>query len=444
MNTTEVDLTGRRTETGSGYLLFLLMSAYLLSFFDRQILILMIEPISRDLHLSDTHFGLLYGFAFALFYTFLGLVFGRFIDIFSRTRVLATAIVLWSAATAACGLANTFGELFVARMLVGIGEAGLAPAAYSLIADLFKPKQRARAFAVYGSGIYLGSGLAFVLGGRLVEFLETLPPLDVALFGTMQGWQLTFMIAGAPGVILGLVIAFTREPQRGRFDQSTKIVQNHAIGTYLNALVSNYKGRWCAYATHHFGFALHTGFGYAILSWMPVFYMRCHNWSIADIGLAMGLMLLICGPLGAFIGGTVTDGFIRRGVRDAHLRYSAIVCVIQACAIAVAILAKDIMISFVGTSAAILALGFTVGPAGAALQTITPAALRGQAGAFYTFIANLLGLSLIPLFVALITEYVYRDPLMVGRSLMSVGFVAMSLAGIVLWSGKHFFKVVER
>src|SRR5690606_22484503 len=147
------------------------------------------------------------------------------------------------------------------------------------------------------------------------------------------------------------------------------------------------------YTVHHFGFAMHTGFGYAIVSWLPAFYLRWHGWTATEIGSAMGILLLTFGPLGAFSGGAAADGLIRRGIRDAHLRCGAAACALQAGAVAVAALADNVYVSLAGTAIAIAMMGFTAGPAGAALQTITPSSLRGQAGAFYTFVANLLGLS---------------------------------------------------
>ena len=420
------------------YVLFLLMLGYVLSFFDRQILVVMIEPISRDLNLTDTHFGLLYGFAFALFYTVMGLFFGQLVDRFDRPRLLGLCILLWSGATAACGLANSFGELFVARMMVGVGEAALAPVAYSLIADLFEPKRRARAFSVYATGIYLGTGTAFLLGGRLVAYLDTFPNLTVPVLGEVHGWQVAFLVAGLPGILLASALLLVRDP-RGAMSRDAKTTV--ASESSFKAFFAHAAAHWRALACHHLGFAMHTGYGYAIASWTAAFYLRVHEWSIADIGLAMGLLLLTAGPAGALAGGALADAMLRRGISDAYLRLSTWISLTQIAAVALLVLSPNPYVGLGGLVFAVATMSATGGPAGAALQIITPARLRGQAGAFYTFIANIVGLSLIPLLVALMTDHVFSDPRKVGLSLLIVGAVVLSLSAALLWTGKKAFRV---
>lgn len=437
----EVDaLKGSASSVGArpGYLLFLLMSGYILSFFDRQILVMLIGPVSRDLGLSDTQFGLLYGFAFALFYTVVGLVFGRLVDAVNRPKILAAAIVLWSLATAACGLANDFGSLFFARMLVGVGEGALAPVAYSLIADLVEPRKRARAFSIYAMGIYLGSGIAFILGGRLIHMLDGLPPLDVPLVGPLHGWQLGFLIAGAPGIILAAALAVVKEPPRGRYDAGPVIKGS------MRAFGAHTASRWRALLCHHLGFAMHTGFGYAIASWSVAYYTRVRGLSVAETGLILGLLLLVAGPIGALAGGSLADRLLRRGVADAYLRLGAIVCLVQALCVVLMVVAPTTPLALVATAGAIVTMGMTAGPAGAALQSITPAHFRGQAGAFYTFVANLIGLSLVPLLVALMTDHVFHDPKMVGVSLVAVGVGTLSFGAVLLWLGKGRFAITAQ
>lgn len=435
------DLLKRPPTRQAGYVLFLLMLGYVLSFFDRQLLVVLIEPISRDLNLTDTHFGLLYGFAFALFYTVVGLFFGRLVDSINRPRLLAGAIVLWSLATAACGLAGSFTELFIARMMVGVGEAALAPVAYSLIADLFDPRRRARAFSFYAMGIYLGTGVAFILGGKLVGWLGGLPPIAAPWSGeTLAGWHLAFMVAAVPGLVLALALLFVRDPRPARDAAApTAPADRSTFRTFL----THARRHWRALASHHLGFAMHTGFGYAIASWSPAFFLRHHDWSIGQIGLTLGALLLTAGPLGAIAGGVIADRLIRRGVADAYLRISALVCLAQIGAVALMVLSPDPWIGMVGAALAIMTMSMTAGPAGAALQLITPAKLRGQGGAVYTFVANLLGLSLVPLLVGLSTDFLFRREDMVGLSLLLVGAVVLTLAAAVLWSARGLFSLAS-
>ncbi|WP_278069465.1 spinster family MFS transporter [Brevundimonas sanguinis] len=417
-----------------GYVLVLLMLGYVLSFFDRQILVMMIEPIGRDLHLTDTHFGLLYGFAFAFFYTVVGLFFGRLVDSMHRPRLLAGAIILWSLATAACGLATNFTELFIARMMVGVGEAALAPVAYSLIADLFQPQRRARAFSIYAMGIYLGTGVAFILGGKLVGWLDALPPMSLPWNGEpLAGWHLAFLIAGVPGLVLALALMFVREARPAR------TAATPVRGATFGSFVEHARRHWRALTCHHFGFAMHTGYGYAIAIWTPAFFLRHHHWSIGQVGLVLGVILLTAGPLGAIAGGVLTDAWLKRGIKDAYLRVGSLICVAQLGAVALMVLSPSPILGVIGAALAIVTMAATAGPAGAALQQLTPATLRGQAGAFYTLVANLLGLSLVPLLVGLSTDRLFVDPSKVGLSLLAVGAFVLLLGAGLLWLGKDKF-----
>lgn len=423
-----------------GYVLFLLTSAYLFSFFDRQIIVLMIGPLKRDMGISDSQFALLYGFAFSLFYTFLGLTFGRLIDAYSRTTLLGIAIIMWSAATAACGLADNFTELFLARMMVGVGEAALAPAAYSILADLFKQQRQARAFSIYATGIYLGTGAALLFGGQVVEVLQHVPPFEVPVFGTIRGWQMAFLIAGLPGILLGLVFIFLREPERGRLD-SVRTEGDAPSPGVTAAYIANLKSKWRAYSAHHLAYAMHTGLGFAIITWMPTHYIRAHGWEVGRTGWVFGLLILIVGPLCTVAGGLIVERMIARGRRDGYFRWSAYTCAIMGLSVAFGILSSNPWIGLIGVAGAVAGVAFTPGPAGAALQVITPSACRGQAGAFYTFVVHMAGVSLVPLFVALLTDRYFEDPVRAGTSLMIVAAATMVPAALLFWMSRNYFLV---
>jgi MFS family permease len=196
------------------YVVIVLMVIYTLSFIDRQILAFLVGPIRADLQISDTAIGLLGGFAFAIFYTLLGLPMGWLADRKSRRGLIAIGLVFWSLMTALCSLARSFGTLFAARIGVGVGEATLTPAAFSLIADYFPREKLARALSVYSMGILIGSGLAFIVGGAVVQAMNGMPALQVPVLGTMAPWRLTFLIVGLPGLAIALLLLTVREPVR--------------------------------------------------------------------------------------------------------------------------------------------------------------------------------------------------------------------------------------
>jgi len=422
--------------TRPGYLLFLLMAGYLLSFLDRQILVMLIAPISRDFGLSDTDFGLLYGFGFVTFYTVLGLIFGRLIDSANRTRTLAICIALWSLATIGCGLAANFTQLFAARMMVGIGEAALAPAAYSIIADIYPAERRGRAFAIYTMGMYLGAGLAFAVGGSLVQMLAGVETVTIAGIA-VRSWQTAFFIAGLPGLVLAAALLLRPEPPRGAMagDAALGGPERASLGAFLR----HYRARWRLYVAHNLGFGCHICFGYAITVWLPVMFMRVHHMPPAVAGLGFGLTLMVMGPAGAWLGSAVAEAMARRGARESQLSATAYACLAQLAAIAAATTIGATWPAFAFGAVAIALIGFPAGLNAASLQLITPPVLRGQAGGLFILIGNFLGLGLGPLVVALLTDKVFGRPDAVGQSLMLVGLVVLPLGAALLFWGSRLF-----
>jgi len=198
----------------ASYALFVLMICYTLSFIDRQILSLLVGPIKRDLGISDTRVGLLQGLAFALFYGTLGIPIGKLADTRARTRLISIGVLLWSLMTALCAGALSFWSLFLARMGVGVGEASLAPGAFSLVTDFFSKERLARALSVYSMGIFIGSGLALLVGGSVVQATARMPAVDVPMLGRLASWRLTFLLVAAPGLIVAAWVATVREPAR--------------------------------------------------------------------------------------------------------------------------------------------------------------------------------------------------------------------------------------
>lgn len=423
----------------------LLMLAYLLSFMDRQILVLMIGPIQRDLELNDTYFSLLHGTAFAMFYVTFGLVMGRLVDSYSRVRIISVSIFLWSLATALCGLAKNFSHLFFARMMVGVGEAGLTPGALSLFSDLYDAPRRARAFAIYGMGLYLGSGLAFMVGGELIAVLEEMPPVQLPLLGTLYSWQQAFLIVGLPGILLALIIAaVVKEPVRGAMEggQPIYLVSAGEQASFA-AFLRHYRNHWKPYLGHNLGFGLQIMFAYALMSWLPAVFMRIHTWEVSQVGFSIGLILVVFGPLGSYLGSLCFQYFYNRGMLDAQMRIGA---VSMACLglfgwFAVTVDTPEVALAFSALSFFMMA--FPAGIIYSSLQTITPPNLRGQAAAFFLLVGNILGLGLGPLAVALVTDVIFSNQQQVDQSLQVVALLTMPLSAVLVWKVRRFFTIAN-
>jgi len=205
----------KRSYAYEWYVVVICMLAYIFSFVDRQILALMIEPIKHDLQLSDTQFSLLHGLAFSLFYAVMGIPIALLADRYSRPKIIAIGVAFWSLATAACGLSRSFAHMFLARIGVGVGEAALSPATYSMLSDMFPRDKLGRAVGIYSIGSFIGGGMAFLIGGYVINLLKSVDSVVVPWVGAMRPWQVTFFIVGLPGLLVALLILLTvRDPQR--------------------------------------------------------------------------------------------------------------------------------------------------------------------------------------------------------------------------------------
>ncbi|HLD67660.1 MAG TPA: MFS transporter [Pseudomonas sp.] len=403
----------------------ILMVAYVLSFIDRQILNLLVGPIRRDLLISDTQMSLLMGLSFALFYTICGIPLGRLADTKSRRGLIAVGVLFWSAATAACGLAKLYWQFLICRIGVGVGEAALSPAAYSLIADSFPAERRATAISVYSMGVYLGSGLAFLLGGLVIKFASAQGDLVLPVFGEVRPWQLIFLLLGAAGALFTLLMLAVKEPARRGVGAGVAIPLAE-VGRYIRA---NRRTVLC----HNFGFAGLAFAGYGSSAWVPTFFIRTYGWDAGQVGIIYGSIVAVFGCLGIVFGGRLADWMAKRGSSDANMRvglYAAIGAVPFVLSFP---LMDSAFWAALLVAPAVFCLSMPFGVAPAAIQEIMPNSMRGQASAIYLFVITLIGLGIGPTAVALVTDYVFADDQALRYSLLIVTSIAV-FSSIVLLS----------
>ena len=401
----------------------ILMVAYVLSFIDRQILNLLVGPIRRDLAISDTQMSLLMGLSFALFYTVCGIPLGRLADTKSRRGLVAIGVLFWSMATAACGMAKLYWQFLICRIGVGVGEAALSPAAYSLIADSFPPNRRATAMGVYGMGVYLGSGIAFLLGGLVIHFASAQGDVVLPVLGEVRPWQLIFLVLGAAGALFTLVMLAVREPAR-RGVGAGVAVPLAEVGRYIRR---NRRTVLC----HNLGFAGLSFAGYGSGAWVPTFYVRTYGWDASQVGIVYGSIVAVFGCLGIVFGGRLADWMAKRGRSDANMRVG-LFAALGALPLVIGFpLLNDAFWVSVLMAPTVFCLSMPFGVAPAAIQEIMPNSMRGQASAIYLFVITLLGLGLGPTAVALVTDYVFADDNALRYSLMIVTGFAV-LCSIVL------------
>ncbi len=422
--------------TQAWYATFVLMVAYTLSYIDRQILSMLVDPIKADLQITDTQIGLLQGFAFAVFYTLVGIPMGRLADRGERRRIIAWGIFFWSLATACCGLAKNFWTLFLARVGVGVGEAALGPAAYSMIADYFPPEQRGRALGVYSMGVYLGIGLAAIIGGGVVGGLADQPPLQLPLVGELAAWHITFLVVGLPGLLIALWAATLREPAR----RGTTAEAAPGLGAVLDFL----RGHRRFFGAHFLGFSLLTLAFNAVVFWMAPYLMRVHGLTPAQFGTTLGLVLALGGALGILAGGAFADLLRRRGITSAEL-WPGIVSAVAVAPLGIATAqAGDGRMALTLFAGFMFFSSFAFAAAAAALQIVTPNRLRGQVSALYLFFVNLAGIGVGTFLTGWINDHVYADPLRVNDSMSWVVGIAAPLAALLLASGLGRYRAMQR
>ena len=422
------------------YVVVILTLAMVVSFIDRQVITLLVAPIRADLGISDTQMSLLMGFAFAIFYVTMGVPIARLADRYSRRTIIATGIFLWSLATAACGLARSFAQLFTARVFVGVGEATLTPAAYSMIADYFPPERLGRAIGVYATGIFIGSGLALVLGGAAIRLITEAGSMDLPLVGTLVPWQLTFIVVSAPGLLIVLLMMFTvREPVRRNLAATRE--ESIPIRDIARFMWTN-RG---TFGSIFFGYATGGTAFYGFMSWVPEFIRRSYGWDIADAGLVFGAQLMVLGTLGAYAGGWFCDWLTARGYRDAAMRSLAACFALAMPFMAVAPLMPTAAWGIPALGAAVFFLSLQQALSPVAIQLFTPNQMRAQIVAVYFVISLFSAITFGSLSVAVVTDYVFRDENDLGYSLAIVSAVAMTLAAISLTLGiKPYRRSLER
>ena len=410
------------------FVAIMLMLANTLAFVDRQALALLVQPIKHDLQASDTAMSLLYGLSFTLFYVGVGIPVARLADRSNRRNIIVTSVFVWSLATAACGLARSFGALFVARVGVGAGEAGFSPSAYSLLADYFPRERLASAMGVYQMGVYLGGALALLIGGMVANILPPESVIALPLIGLVKGWHVVFLALGIPGLLLSLLLLRIREPVR-------RGVPAGGGSVPLKALFAHVMSRKAAYFGIGFGFALMILVGNGTGAWIPAFFGRKFGWTIAEIGARYGVVVFFCGTTGALAGGFCASWLHRRGFPRGNL----VVALIGFAALVPLTICFPLVPSAWMALAMIGAMnffaGFNLGGGLAALQDLTPNRMRALVSAGYMLLANLIGGTLGPTMVALITDYAFHDAARLPESIAITCAIFSPLALVCLLIG---------
>ena len=397
------------------YAIGVLFAVTLLSQLDRQLPALLVRPLRKEFGISDTGFSLLQGYAFAIFYTLAGLPLGRLVDRGHRRNLVLIGLLFWSAATLLFAFGQSYTHLLLARIGVGIGEAVLAPAAYSLIADWVAPQRRGRALAAYYVSIAIGSGASLLLGGWLLAVIPA-QGLELAAFpglGLLAPWRLAFIAAALPAVPLALVLLLTvREPAR----QEDLSVGGTQVGTQETPLKPS-TADFIRYLRQHAATfsrvltypTLLSIIGYGALAWAPALFDRTFGIPTSRAGVVLGILVAVAGATGTLASGFLSDWWQARGVPAARLRVALVGVAIFTVPSVLWPLMPTPELAFGLLFLTVLGLGLAQSAAPASIQAVVPNRMRGQAIAVYLLLAGLMGIGLGPTAVALMTDYVFHN-----------------------------------
>jgi len=419
-----------RTSTYAWYVAVIFAIFFVFSFIDRQIIGVLVKPMKAELALSDLQLSYVGGLSFVIFYSIFGIPLGRAADSYNRKWLIIIGVVIWSAATATCGLTTGYWQLLVLRMGVGLGEAALAPCAYSMLADMFPRKRLAMAISICTMGGAFGYGFAFLGGALVLGWANSLVGepgfIEVGMLGQLTPWRIVFLAVGVPCLIFTLSMITVKEPARqtsGESSASTSIP--------LSKVIAYFRMHIKAFLFLYLGMGFLTMGSYGAAFWDITFFDRTYGWPPEHSGIFYGIAATLGQFTGALIGGIVADRLSAKGTRDAKI----LVLVIIAFASFGLRLIYPLMPSSTSAMAVIFPLllltGAPFGVAAAALQIMAPARMRGQVTAIYFFVQALIGLGIGPTLVAFLTEQVFQDLSMLRYSLVISGGVGLLLSSLL-------------
>ncbi len=404
------------------YALFVLLLAYISSYVDRQIMGVLLEPIRLEFDLSDTQMGFLGGVAFGIFYATLGMPIAFLADRWSRRNIIAIAITVWSFMTVACAFVTGFWTLALARVGVGVGEAGSSPPSHSMIADLYPENKRAGALAIYALGVYIGIMLGFLVGAYVAQW---------------WGWRAAFVVVGLPGLAIALLVRFTLvEPPRGHSDglaptESGPIDWSEAWGQ----IKAGFAHLWNDKPSRHVvaGVTLVSFVGYGGAYWGAAFFVRSHGLTLVEVGQYLAAVIGVAGVIGAVVGGRLSD---RLGEKDVRwkLWVVALAKVIAAPILLWFFFEFDTTVALLIYIPTVLLGAFYLGPSFAMIQSRAPHHMRSLCSAIMLFILNIIGLGFGPQAVGLIS-----DALAPIYDKESLRYSLMILSFINVWGAYHYF-----
>lgn len=406
------------------FILFLLLAAYILSFIDRNIMAILVGPIRADFNISDFEYGLLNGLAFSLMYTFLGIPLGWLADRKNRKNIIAVGTAFWSVMTFLCGMATGFTSLFLARVGVGVGEAALSPSAHSLLSDYFEARLLPVIMSIFTLGIPVGVGISYSLGGWVYGLFAGQEQILLPIIGVVKPWQLTFMLVGAPGLLLAGLIYLMHEPVRtgmAKLSQAQQAFSFNEVFLFIKQEKRVYGGIYA-------GVACLAVLGYGFMLWFVAHMSRVYSVPEYEISKTFGVLYLVFGSLGTLFGAWLSAWLTRKGFIDAGVRTVMYVAALWLIPAIIAPLMPTMQWALILAAPCIFLLNAYFGVAIASLQLVTPNQMRAQVSAVLLFMGNVFGLAIGPAIIGFFSDTFFSGKHSLGYALSLCGLIFCPLA----------------
>ena len=417
------------SEKKGWYVTFVFLFAFIFSLIDRQILNLLVIPIQNDLLLSDTQISLLQGFAFVITYVLLSVPIGRLVDKFNRIKIMISGVVIWSITTFTCGLSRNFYELLFARMGVGAGEAALSPAAWSVLADYFRPERLSFPISIYLMGPYLGAGLAMILGAYVLDLTSGREAIYIPLIGSLAPWQITFIIVSLPGIIITGLLLTVKEPKRKNIKSNSEKIPNWS--EVISFMLLNKR----IYTSLHIATPFLVIMLYGLQAWSPTILVRVYDWELSDAGRVYGLIALFFGSTGVISGPFLSKVLKNLSISSSSLKVCVLGVSLAGISISLLPFQNDSFYALICIAIASFCIPLPLALVTTIMQEVTPNPMRGVVNGMYVVSTNVIGLAIGPFLVAFGTDYIFNDPNLIAYSLSLVAVIVAPIGSILFCIG---------
>ena len=417
------------SEKKGWYVTFVFLFAFIFSLIDRQILNLLVIPIQNDLLLSDTQISLLQGFAFVITYVLLSVPIGRLVDKFNRIKIMISGVVVWSITTFTCGLSRNFYELLFARMGVGAGEAALSPAAWSVLADYFRPERLSFPISIYLMGPYLGAGLAMILGAYVLDLTSGREAIYIPLIGSLAPWQITFIIVSLPGIIITGLLLTVKEPKRKNIKSNLEKIPNWS--EVISFMLLNKR----IYTSLHIATPFLVIMLYGLQAWSPTILVRVYDWELSDAGRVYGLIALFFGSTGVISGPFLSKVLKNLSISSSSLKVCVLGVSLAGISISLLPFQNDSFYALICIAIASFCIPLPLALVTTIMQEVTPNPMRGVVNGMYVVSTNVIGLAIGPFLVAFGTDYIFNDPNLIAYSLSLVAVIVAPIGSILFCIG---------